>query len=362
MKYYFKQIDKYENPIPLFFLCGVKYNEKNPDDDKRVVLKKYLESKGCFAIILEENFAPYASKNNKKLSYKDIGLNNLNDVEALACMAVDGVFIIHESHSTAAEIALFASNEVVTKKTFVLVPDQENSQMQHFSGFLSFGYKNLLPKCLIFNPVTEKYFINEDKIEIKTYFNDNKIGHNLGIGIDNFMKQAHEIKQLQIIKSEFNKDGSKVNSYYIDSKNKIRVSLNVELLRYYIIAVFSIREFRQKLYETTSFLEGVILCEKWFKEILLNTLQRNEHENILNYDCIFRISNIVNSRLDLRKAISFILYIFNAVGWIKINSASREGITICRKTSSLIGFKAIYEKYSCIIFNEEFTDFEGIEL
>lgn len=361
MKYYFKQIDKYINPVPLFFLCGVKYNEKKPDDDKRVVLKKYLEDKGCFSIILEENFVPSPQKYKTKLSYKDIGLNNLNDVEALACMAVDGIFIIHESHSTAAEIALFASNEIVTKKTFVLVPDEENAQMQHFSGFLYFGYKELLPKVILFNPVTEKFIINEDKIEIKTYFCDNKIGENLGNKISKCIEQASEVRQLKIIKFDFNKDGNKINSYYIDSKKKIRVFLNVELLRYYIIAIFSINEFRQELSETKNFLDGVILCEKWFKEILLNTLQRNESENILQYSAIFKISNIVNTRLDLRKAISFILYMFHAVGWIKIDLNDSEGITICRKTSFSTGFKAIYEVYENVIFKEDLAFFEGIE-
>lgn len=361
MRYYFNQIEHFKNPVPLFFLCGVKYNKRNPYDDKRVVLKKYLAMNKCYSIILEENFIPVPYKKGKiRLTYSEIGLNNLHDVETLACMVVDGVFVIHESHSTAAEIALFASNECLTDKIFVLVPDEENAQTKHYSGFLSFAYESLLPKYIIFNPVVEKNIINEENIEIKTYFNQNKIGKHLGEKIDEFVSKADDNKEIQIVKSKFNKKSRKLNSYYIEN-DKIYFFINIQVLRYYIIALFNILEFRNNFKKCNGFKESVCLCESWFKQIMMNTAQRNEKNDIFQYRSIFKISNVINSRLDLRKAISIILYMFHATGWINIDlSSDCKKVSICKKTDSSSGFKVVYEKYYNIILKEELVDFEGI--
>jgi hypothetical protein len=360
MKYYFRQISKYRNPVPLYFLCGVKYNNKKPDDDKRVVLKKYLDSKGCCSMILEQHFV--LNKNNQRLGYEFIELKNLNDVETLACMAVDGIFIIHESHSTAAEIALFASNESVAKKTYILVPDEDNAETNHFSGFLWLGYKDLIPSYITFHPVTEKYIVNESKIEIKTFFKDNQIGENLGKEINKFINNSYDWRTLDISKSDYHTSYNKSVSYYIDSNKKIHIFVDVELLKYYMIAIFSISQFRDEIRNTSNYFQGLEVCETWFKTILLNTIQRDETINILDLKCKFNIANSINGRLDFRKAISFILFIFHAVGWIEIDPADNKGIAISKKTKTSKGFKFIYEKYADIICEEHQLDFEGILL
>ncbi|EGT3613442.1 hypothetical protein E5N06_08815 [Clostridium perfringens] len=358
MKYYFNQIKEFRNPITLFFLCGVKYNNRQPELDKRVVLKKYLMEKNCHSIILEENFVP--RRNGGKLSYSDIYLNNLNDVETLACMIVDGVFIIHESHSTAAEIALFASNEVIRDRIFILVPDEENSQTRHYSGFLSLAYKNLLPNCIEFIPAIEKYMINNEKIEIRTYFNENKIRNNLERKINCAIENTKKINEIKLCKSDYGKEYLKVSSYYIKGKN-IYFFINCKDLRYYIIALFSIKEFRNEVKKNNEFIEVVILCEKWFREIILNTAQRNEKFDISNKNIIMRLTDIKSNNIDLRKTISFIFYIFHALNWIEIYlEDGKRKVRLCKKTTNNTGFKYIYDKYSNIILKEELINFEGL--
>ncbi|BCZ48464.1 hypothetical protein psyc5s11_45310 [Clostridium gelidum] len=358
MKYYFRQINEYKNPVPLYFLCGVQYNKKNPQDDKRVVLKEYLKEKKCCSIILEQYFNP--KKSSGKLGYDTIGLQNLNDVETLACMAVDGVFIIHESHSTAAEIALFASTEAVAEKTFVLVPDKENAETNHFSGFLELGYKSLMPRHITFTPVIEKHIVNESKVEIKTFFKNNKIGKNLEKKIDDCINNAYRFKVLNIKKSNYHLNYNESISYYIDSNNLINMSIDVQLLKYYMIAIFSISEFRKEIRKTLRYFDGLTVCEVWFKKILLNSIQRNEASSIGKLNCKFEISNSINGRLDFRKAISFILYIFHGLGWIEIDINDKKGITMSKKTDDSTGFKYIYEKYSNIICEDTYLDIEGI--
>ncbi|MBV4420329.1 hypothetical protein KM800_13540 [Clostridium tyrobutyricum] len=356
MQYYFKNIAKYKNPVPLYFLCGVKYNFVNPKDDKRVVLKEYLEGKGYHCIILEENFVINKDKNGKMLGYKFINLENLNDVETLACMAVDGIFIIHESHSTAAEIALFASNNCIAKKTFVLIPDKENAEINHFSGFLLWGYSDLIAKREIFYPVTEKYIKNRVNVEIRTYFNKNIIGKNLSAKIDKFIDNKPDNKNLEIIESSYGKNINNLNSYRIESNKKIHISIDLEILRYYTIAIFNIPEFRKDFRSANNFFEGLTICQKWLKKLFLNTVQKHRKEDISSLDCVFEISNSINARLNFRKAISFILYILHAMEWIKIDPRNEKGISISKRTDTSRGFKYIYEKYNNIISKEDLLD------
>lgn len=359
MNYTFKKITNFHNPNPLFFLCGVKYNENNPHEDKRVVLKNYLNSKGYCSIILEEHFVP--GMNRKKLGYKFIKLENLNDVETLACMLVDGIFIIHESQSTAAEIALFSSHESVAEKVFVLVPDIENSEEDHFSGFLYFAYKNIIKEPITFYPITEKHIISENTINIFTYFNSNQIGENLSTHIDDYICTINKTKNLTLAKRTYN---NKYNSivYYFTAGSIIRASINVQYLKYYILALFNISEFRNEFKSTTRFFDAVSSCEKWFKRVLLNTIIENEKTNNRDFKLEFEILNSINPRLDLRKAISLTLYSFHALGWISINPSENRGITISKKTEESSGFKSIYIKYADIINEYQPFDFEDFIL
>lgn len=352
MGYYFKH-KCIQNPKPLFFLCGIKYNKKIPNEDKRVVLKKFLDNKGFYSLILEKDFPI-----NK---YRLIGLDNLNDVETSVCMIADGIFIIHESHSTAAEIALFASNNPVANKVFILVPDKVNAGVDHFSGFLSLAYGPLITEPpIIFYPVTETHIISESNIKTFTYFNDNKIGKNLGGKINECISHIIKKRDLNVIKANYGEHIFNSISYYFISDNVICISIDVQLLKYYIIAIFSISEFRNELRNSKSFYKALAICEKWFIKILLNTIERNERKPIKDYKPKFEILNSTNPRLELREAISLILYCFDAFGWIKIPTIFNKGIAISKETVASTGFKSVYSNYADVIGEDKVLNLGGI--
>lgn len=359
MSYYFKNISNFQNQDSIFFLCGVVFNANKPDEDKRVVLKKFLDKKGFSSIILEENFV--IGQNSNKLGYKFIKIKNLNDVETLAGMIVDGIFIIHESHSTASEIALFASNDNIAKKVFVLVPDEENAQENHFSGFLSLGYKDLIRKPFKFYPVTEKHVINENNIKTYTYFHNNQIEEYLGKEIEKCILSTKKPFNLNLMRVSYHTNTINNISYYI-FHNLIHISIDIQLLKYYMMAIFNISEFRIELRNTNTFIEGLEVCEKWFKKVLLNTIQSYEKIMIKDLECKFVLSNLINKRIDLGKAISFILYSFHALDWIKIEPSDDRGITISIRSETSKGFKAIYTKYADIMCEYKTLDLEEIVL
>ena len=80
----------------IIFLCGTKY-KKESVYDKRNVLKKYIEEHypRKNVLILEEHFV--FGKREGYLSYDDIFLKNLNDIETLSAAFANGIIIIHDS-------------------------------------------------------------------------------------------------------------------------------------------------------------------------------------------------------------------------------------------------------------------------
>lgn len=106
----------------IVFLCGTKYR-KGERTDKRNVLKRYINDTypTMNVVILEENFV--FGNRSGYLSYDDIFMKNLNDIEEMTAAFADGIIVIHDSISTGAELAVFASNEYLENKLCVLEPD-----------------------------------------------------------------------------------------------------------------------------------------------------------------------------------------------------------------------------------------------
>ncbi len=123
------------------FLCGNKFvgQEKN---DKRSILKEYIEENAtdCYSIILEENFM-FKNITKSYLSYDDIFLKNLFQVEQLASIFADKIIIVHETLSTAAELGMFAHNADMMKKICLLVPDSMSIE-ENKTTFIKLAYLN----------------------------------------------------------------------------------------------------------------------------------------------------------------------------------------------------------------------------
>lgn len=136
MSYFFNKSVTINNPLRIFFLCGSNFN-KNPIkvnlngneyeiEDKRKVLQNYLEKefreKNFRSIILEDNFL-FSNKSRRHLNYNHINLKSLKSIELLTGLYSDYVFIVHESYSTAAEIGMFSSTDLINNKLIILTPN-----------------------------------------------------------------------------------------------------------------------------------------------------------------------------------------------------------------------------------------------
>ena len=136
--------DKYIcNKCPhVVFLCGNKFvgQEKN---DKRSILKKYIEENAAdfYSIILEENFM-FKNATKSYLSYDNIFLKNLFQVEQLASIFADKIIIVHETLSTAAELGMFAHDADMMKKICLLVPDSMSIEENKTTAFIKLAYLN----------------------------------------------------------------------------------------------------------------------------------------------------------------------------------------------------------------------------
>ena len=221
-KYTFSDISSFSNPIKIIFLCGSKYIKEK--ENKRIVLKKYLEEKNKKnkVLILEENFT-FRKKDRDLFSYGQIGLKNLHDVEKLTALLADKIFIIHESFSTAAEIGVFSTNENLYDKICIMAPDKYNFQEDVISAFLKLGFwkneKPLLKPVIRFLFKPEIQIISEDKNVTLTSFIKNKKNDIMADKIDKFIDIEEGSINLSISKNKFKKSKN-ASIYEIDSSKK----------------------------------------------------------------------------------------------------------------------------------------------
>lgn len=110
-------------------------------------MKEHIDgsTSNLHAIILEENFQ-FASTSKQYLSYDDIYLSGLAQIEQLASLYASKIIIIHETISTAAELGMFAIDPILAQKICLLVPDKVSIEEEKISGFirLAFFRKRLL--------------------------------------------------------------------------------------------------------------------------------------------------------------------------------------------------------------------------
>ena len=136
----YKESHCFTRPLTLAFLCGTKYDSAN-ENDKRKILKKFLQSNisDCRALILEENFW-FKKTTEKYLSYDEIFLRDLAQIEQMASLYADKIIVVHESLSTAAEIGVFASDPAVAPRVCVLAPDENAIDENKISGFIYLAF------------------------------------------------------------------------------------------------------------------------------------------------------------------------------------------------------------------------------
>lgn len=341
----------------IFFLCGVKF--KNKDDDKRKILKKYLTklSKLNKVVILEENFI-FGKSNKKYLAYDEIFMSNLKQVEILAALYSDYVFIIHESNATSAELGMFASNESLIPKIILIVPEEIAIEENKINDFMRSAFfkkdktKKEGIKKIIFNPALKIWEKSEFKRDYRTYFYNNQIGKNLSNSI---MKNIHNINKdkVNIKYSQFNRNiGDEYTlSYYIED-NILYVNIGPQVLRIQILALFNIDEFKRNLRTNKELKDHISYIEEIYKEILIETI-KSKCSKTFNDMKIKIMQNNVN--IDIRQAIGYLLYLFQAIKWIALEQIDEDDIL--RKISISTEFTNICTKYKMFIEKKEKSSF-----
>lgn len=346
IKYTYRDIT-IKNNLRIIFLCGVKFRR----NDKRVILKKYLEQ-NVFnkALILEEFFE--LSPREEMLVYSNINLNNLFEVESLTAFLADIIFIIHESHSTAAELGVFASNKDLYKKICILSANELNIEENKLSGFIDLAFRrsNLNIPNIEFYPNVDVNVISENISNYHTFFPNKKIGDNLGRKIIKFVEDnvQNEI-ELSYKKSRYGTSLIGQNSYYIDRlKKEIYYYIDYKLLKHYIIALFSIDEFKSEIRESSDIKQSVYITKRWYKKLVKDTIGEKEGIEPDNYDNKFRIKGYSIENIDIEVGIAYILYVLHSIKLIKLPIGSKtfvikhDLVRLCEATFSSIINKGKY--------------------
>lgn len=312
----------------IIFLCGTKYKKKSVED-KRNILKKYIESKYNLknVLILEEHFV--FGKKKGYLSYDDIFLRNLSDIETLSAAFANGVIIIHDSISTGAELALFASNELLKSKLCVLEPDSTGIEEKKISSFLElafFGEKSEIER-IIYYPEVYSFKISNNHIEKRSKFMNNKITPILGRKICNFIEQCEADIPVcfeEMIYKKVNTDSGIIS--YTNSENNIQVYVSGQVLLYQIIGLLSIDFIRTNLRKRRKLYQHIDYLHNQYKEILCNTVQKKVKFEIDEISIFIKELNV-----NVRDVIAYSLYMVQALDLIEIKTENNLHKIIFKK-------------------------------
>lgn len=303
----------------IIFLCGTKYIKKSIYD-KRNVLKKYIESKYTLKkiLILEEHFV--FGKRSGYLSYDDIFMKNLNDIEILSAAFANGIIIIHDSISTGAELAAFASNELLKGKICVLEPDSTGVEERKISAFLElafFGEESEIRR-IVYYPEVYSYEISEKHIEKRTNFVTNSISPILGEKICDFIERCKidlNIRFEEMIYNKVNTDLGVIS--YTKTGNELQVYISGQVVLYQVMGLFAINSIRTELRTKKKLYEHVdYLCNQ-YKIILHNTVQKKMKAEVEQISI-----SVKEIDVEFRNVIAYSLYMMQALDYITI---TKEG-------------------------------------
>lgn len=294
----------------IIFLCGTNYR-RDSKNDKRNVLRDYIEEKfpDKKAIILEEHFV--FGKSSKYLSYDEIFMKNLCDIEELSAAFADGIIIIHDSISTAAELAAFASNPLLQNKICVLEPDSTGLEEQKISSFLELAFfheKSEITR-IPYYPEVYAHHISKNHIEKHSIFFENSITPVLSGKIDQFLGRCGKTVSVEFEKMLYGKPRSDpgVISYRFEGK-ELYVHLSGKILLYQVIVMVGRKEIKEELERERRLNEHVTLLTKRYREILRDTIQGLEREEAK--DIHIRVRENHSSERDV---IAYSLYMMQAL-------------------------------------------------
>ncbi|SDB24959.1 hypothetical protein SAMN02910317_01202 [Ruminococcaceae bacterium FB2012] len=329
----------YNDPFNIIFLCG-HHLKKDTSDDKREILMKYCSENcsPCQPLILEKKFN--FGYNKKYLSYDHIFLNNLTKVEKLTSLFSDKIIILHETISTAAELGLFAGNDSLKSKIYVITPDNISIEEDKISGFIKLAFfkhgdNDQLNEPIIFYPDTIVNKTSEYKSEYYTFFHNNQISSNLGRKIDEIIKPINSSKIIQIRNSKNGIFSSNYNSldYYIDRNKKIIIiSIGQFNLRFFLYSAMCQKECMKELGKSKLLKDHVSYIEDYCYQLLNNSVSHYSGTILKDYTVKCLIKDFPT--YTFRESIGLFFYILQAIGYIGIVNEDEKEPEIRKLTFS----------------------------
>lgn len=347
----FSESYSYKDPLNIVFLCGSHYDKKNPRD-KRTILKKYINESipNLHAIILEENFQ-FANTNKQYLSYDNIYLAGLAQIEQLASLFANKIIIIHETISTAAELGMFAIDPVLAHKICLLVPDNVSVEEEKISGFIRLAFfKNDAPETKVhvirYYPDVEVHRTSPNKSDYHSFFHGDKVGAFLGKALKAFLVDKSSQKTIHFQKNRFQKPtgDSSIVDYTISSKdNTITVSTHIESLKIHLLSMLGVDPIRKELREEKEIRIHVNYIYNTYLNILQNTVETLSGTNTSDYKVSVYLKG---SNCHLKQAIGYFLYMLQAANLISL--VQKNSFT---PTTRKVQFSTALDKYENSIHN-----------
>lgn len=295
---------KINNPLYIHFLCGNKY-KRNKQNDKRNILKSYIDSiDNNYALILEKLFEPK--------EYSSMGFIDLEQVELMASHYAKSVIILHETVSTAAEIALFGSKELLKNKILVIYAPKEIIETDVVGNFIRLAYfRNDKVKNSSFNYKTKLYNITGKSVAYYNTFFQNDVMD------DSFVKILNDFwsssaNKLDISLTKENSINKKDNTYRIEEK-RIKIKLNYEFILSIILSILLNPTLIKNIRNEGEIVKN--LCSL-IRKILKNTISVHEFKNVDDYSVEIR----TNDKQDINLPIRFCIYILIKAGLLNIRN------------------------------------------
>lgn len=307
--------EEFKPSFYIAFLCGVKY-ESDSIEDKRNVLYDYLkQNRKIKPVILEKSFSIDSFNHTKTLDYKDIGLNNLRDIEVLTSLYSHFIFVIHESMATASEIGMFSYDNHTAKKICIIYPDELSINKNVLGDFFTYAFfsdiKPIINGKFSFYPKTRTITHAYNNVEAYTYFINNRISEELENKINTFIengsRRTYNLKLYNKYKRFY--------SYFLlknENNSKLDITLTAEFFFYHVLALLNTNEVKE-IFENkdTDFLECVTKIGDIFLKALETTI-------IYNNGNIKGKTTCHINKYPFRQALFYLFYVFHAIGIVVI--------------------------------------------
>lgn len=322
----FKDEFSIENPFISVFLCGHKYKSRNTSD-KRAILKRFVEKNidNCRALILEQNFT-FRTDTKEYLAYDSAFLNSLSQIEELAAAYADGIIIIHETISTAAELGMFAINPMLSKKICIITPDDMSIDENKITFFIDNSfinndfYETMVGKVIKFYPDIK---VNKKSTEISEYytqFHNDEIGENLGREIIDFIScNRHNKINCKYKKKIFGKnsiDNSYVD-YAINDSGILEINISINILKIHLLSMFLRDEYRRELRSIKTIKAHINYLYDHYCQLLVNTVLKLSgftDDEYVDFNITVKNADICS----LKQSIGYFVFLLQALGYINL--------------------------------------------